>query len=211
MPSWPTRLIAGSSTAHRHGSAPAADKAETRGQRQGPRSDLTEISSHGAPPANAHRSSPDSPAAKTSSSYRPRSAHARSLSNPFPTLFGAGKRPDKGTGASKNVVDVETTDDESEWDAVGVEIGARRTGSAREAGRPSDVDRNTKTGRCMTCDSAVRWSLSATSIKCTVCSTINDFTPRVHGPSRTPQSGDASNSAHTGVTPRRRSRIDSFT
>ena len=99
--------------------------------------------------------SPDSRAGKLN--------HSRSFSHPFPSIFGskkADKRPKQGSP-------FEGTRD-ARHDAFS------NKQSAVENSLPRD-DRQPMTGRCMTCDSTVRWPHGLKVFRCTTCLTINDL------------------------------------
>lgn len=50
-----------------------------------------------------------------------------------------------------------------------------RSGSSNSA--KAQEDRDLRTGKCMTCDSMVRWPKALAVFRCSVCVTINDLTP----------------------------------
>jgi E3 ubiquitin-protein ligase HECTD2 len=81
-------------------------------------------------------------------------SHSRSLSHPFPLLF---------TGRRKAPAAGESTDDDA---------------SLRH-GHGKDPDKDLVAGKCMTCDSMVRWPRELLVFRCTVCLTINDLRPVV--------------------------------
>lgn len=100
--------------------------------------------------------------------------HSRSLSHPFPSIFG------KKRSVKKN------TFDEDENDPGGYSNGqsptksgsGQSTGSSKNPPRlPSKGDREPVTGQCMTCDSTVRWPQGLKVYRCTTCLTINDLEP----------------------------------
>ncbi|RDL40376.1 putative ubiquitin-protein ligase E3A [Venustampulla echinocandica] len=110
------------------------------------------------------------PSNGTATTSNPRRAtHGRSMSHPFPSLFPGKKKQlsDKAGGPG-----FESTDDDS--------------GSSHFAQNPSPIssirqgklpDRDLTTGKCMTCDSLVRWPKELKVFRCTVCLTINDLKP----------------------------------
>ncbi|CAG8971230.1 hypothetical protein HYALB_00001394 [Hymenoscyphus albidus] len=106
--------------------------------------------------------------ASSSKPTRTASNHGRSMSHPFPSFFpGKKKRHDDGVGGNG----LDSTDDDL---------------SGSSPMRPQKLERNAKqkvpekdltTGKCMTCDSMVRWPKNLGVFRCTVCLTINDLKP----------------------------------
>jgi E3 ubiquitin-protein ligase HECTD2 len=92
------------------------------------------------------------------------SRHGRSMSHPFPTLFQSKKK----RNGDKATVGVDSTDEDQP---------SGKPSPASKTTRVSDLD--LMTGRCMTCDSMVRWPKGLVVFRCTVCMTINDLKPRV--------------------------------
>ena len=100
--------------------------------------------------------------------------HSRSLSHPFPSIFG------KKRSVKKN------TFDEDESDQNGHTNGQSPTkdsvvpasSSSKNMLRISNkAEREPVTGQCMTCDSTVRWPQGLKVYRCTTCLTINDLEP----------------------------------
>lgn len=93
--------------------------------------------------------------------------HNRSFSHPFPSIFGS-KRSDKkhtvrsdadtASGGSRDM-----QQDGSNGKAPAIENPSQRG------------DRQPVTGKCMTCDSTVRWPQGLKVFRCTTCLTINDL------------------------------------
>lgn len=90
--------------------------------------------------------------------------HARSLSHPFPALFAGRKK----LGGEAPVDD-----------ALPPAAQSRSAAAPSTTPKPSTrvLDRDLVTGKCMTCDSMVRWPKELLVFRCTVCSTINDLQP----------------------------------
>jgi E3 ubiquitin-protein ligase HECTD2 len=84
--------------------------------------------------------------------------HGRSMSHPFPSLFAGRRKLDGGAA-----VPGESTDDDA--------------GSASPSPRAKVPDGELVSGKCMTCDSMVRWPRELMVFRCTVCLTINDLKP----------------------------------
>lgn len=103
--------------------------------------------------------------------------HSRSVSNPFPSLFGSGGGT--GTGAGKR--GIRRGDDElgssvnADADAHS-KMANKTTASARKNTGPQD-EGDFVTGSCATCDSTVRWPRHLDVYRCTVCQMVNDLKP----------------------------------
>ncbi len=95
-------------------------------------------------------------------------SHGRSMSHPFPSLFSGKKRQ----GESAAVSGFDSTDDDL-ISPVAVRNAAYNTNTPKQ----NVPDKDLKTGRCMTCDSMVRWPKDLKVFRCTVCLTINDLQP----------------------------------
>ena len=141
------------------------------------------------------------PAAPSTVMQSGRHGHGRSISHPFPSIFGAGKKSERD-GHKGRVLDAgDSTDDEIIADGEGPMPNSSpiRSGSHyRKA-----VDRETTSGRCMTCDSTVRWPKELTVFRCTICLTINDLQPKPpDGPdSRAPWSMAGETTTKATATP----------
>jgi len=94
-------------------------------------------------------------------------SHGRSMSHPFPSLFSAKKKRHGETAAAG----FESTDDDGSSHNVAQYI------AQHPAGKQRVPDKDLMTGKCMTCDSMVRWPKELTVFRCTVCLTINDLKP----------------------------------
>jgi E3 ubiquitin-protein ligase HECTD2 len=90
------------------------------------------------------------------------------MSHPFPSLFSGKKKRQGGTAEA---IGFESTDDELMTpDVAGYTTPTSNT-------RLKVPDKDLTTGRCMTCDSMVRWPKDLKVFRCTVCMTINDLRP----------------------------------
>lgn len=99
------------------------------------------------------------------------SSHTRSMSHPFPSLFTSKK---SGSGKKSRDLGAESGDD------AGVVSPAlvRQTAQNPTAKQQVKVaDKDLTTGKCITCDSMVRWPKELKVFRCTVCLTINDLKP----------------------------------
>ena len=101
-------------------------------------------------------------------------SHTRSFSHPFPSIFG-GRKPDKkSNGNKKTGHSIETTDDDSSMNDERLHLSPPR----RPSRKPSvNSDKQPVTGKCMTCDSIVRWPQGLKVYRCSICLTINDLEP----------------------------------
>lgn len=127
-------------------------------------------------------SSSDSESAAPSKQSRPsRPSHGRSLSHPFPSLFGTWKKKhDHPPGPGE-------ADSDSSGDEMGMPRPEGSSSRSRDDRRPSATEY--MSGSCMTCGTLLRWPKHLSMFKCTVCVTINDVRPvvepwRPDGPSR---------------------------
>ncbi|KAK5101614.1 putative E3 ubiquitin-protein ligase [Lithohypha guttulata] len=98
--------------------------------------------------------------------------HTRSLSHPFPLFFG-GKRSEKKPTPRDDEID-SSEDGSLHPTGSGSKIRiAQRNGSKRVA----SATKQPATGKCMTCDSTVRWPQDLKVFRCSTCLTINDLEP----------------------------------
>ena len=168
MPPWPSRLHLGPSTAGHSTSRTkgivSKDTTHTDNRLEGHLHDQPLL---GVPVLDSSDSIVPSPPKQ-----KPR--HGRSHSNPFSSIFGNGKKPEK-------VVDAEVQDDiidktsrlhfvlsgsPSKDHLTGVNSGSRK-----------DEETDFMTGRCSTCDSPMKWPKHVKSYRCQICLMINDLKP----------------------------------
>ncbi|EHY53349.1 putative E3 ubiquitin-protein ligase [Exophiala dermatitidis] len=118
-----------------------------------------------------------------------KSNHARSFSHPFPSLFGSKKSDkknnvrgdgDSNSGSGRR----DTRPEESNSKVASAESAAHRGGQF-------------VTGRCITCDSTVRWPHDLKVFRCTTCLTINDLEDNT-------ENRATSSTAGPGVSPPRK-------
>ena len=96
-----------------------------------------------------------------------RPGHSRSLSHPFPSLFGSKRRTQSSVGQAAPPQSLREDEDKmsrSEWST-----------QRNPGGRSGSVD--FMNGNCMTCATLVRWPKDLPVFKCTICATINDLGP----------------------------------
>ena len=101
--------------------------------------------------------------------------HSRSFSHPFPSFFHGGRKSDKKNPLKFDNKAYDTTDDDTSINGD----SARRNGDGEALSRNSSQKRNNEpvTGKCMTCDSTVRWPQGLKVYRCTTCTTINVLEP----------------------------------
>lgn len=105
--------------------------------------------------------------ASASASQNRRRSHARSTSQPFPSLMNsnAHRKPEKKFTKRDFGLDLDFDFDDDGPAAVGLDH-ARNTGD------------DTVTGKCITCNSTCRWPRNVQVFRCTICLTVNDLEPR---------------------------------
>ncbi|KAF4333720.1 other hect domain protein [Fusarium beomiforme] len=124
--------------------------------------------------ANADSSSDESdlhPTRPPSSKPR-RPQHTRSMSQPFPSLFGSKKKRQNSVGAPPP--DLGFADDDTEMPRQAPKTHVRNSSHTRNGHVGS---KDFATGNCMTCGSLVRWPRELKVFKCTICTTVNDLEP----------------------------------
>ncbi|KAL2007818.1 hypothetical protein VTN00DRAFT_7800 [Thermoascus crustaceus] len=99
-----------------------------------------------------------------------RRTHSRSLSNPFPSLFSSSRKGDKKV-SKRDFLDSSDDDDDVTY------APDPRSGSPRKLSQHGAPTEDFLTGKCMTCDSTVRWPRGLKVFRCTVCLTVNDLEP----------------------------------
>jgi E3 ubiquitin-protein ligase HECTD2 len=165
MPPWSNRLLSGSS---RNELGPSTINSNPTSPGRSTRLSETEIleNAYGIPslPPPPHASYG---ASNTSKPTRTPS-HGRSMSHPFPSLFSGKKRR---TADSAGAAGFESTDDDT------ASPDAARDNSQTPTSKQKVPDKDLTTGKCMTCDSMVRWPKNLKVFRCTVCLTINDLIP----------------------------------
>lgn len=159
MAPWSNRLLSPSSRNDSSSSTPsAASPAQPRG---GPtrvtEADILE-NAYGIPTL-----------ARPSQSPSKGRSHGRSMSHPFPSIFSGRK---KKQGDTTELGGLESTDDEKVPPVL-----ARNTALNPTAKQAKVPDKDLMTGKCMTCDSMVRWPKELKVFRCTVCLMINDLKP----------------------------------
>lgn len=163
MPTWPARLHLGSSTPNNPplGSKSAAPKSQ-RYQEQ-PLGNTHQTSSlHGLP-------IPSTASLDTSrSSEKPR--HERSHSHPFPSIFSGGRKAEKAVEADRDALEIL---DGSPMLSPG--HASKDYMTPANVNTSQNGEQDFKTGKCITCDSLVRWPKHLDVFRCTVCLMVNDL------------------------------------
>lgn len=157
MPPWPSRLLS-PNTRHEEvqNSTPSKSDSPARPRPRVTEADIIDNAYgiptlQGSPQVNRNASGTIKPIGTPN--------HTRSMSHPFPALFsGKKKRPGESAGA----FGLESDDDFA---------------AQKSAGKQKVQDKDLKTGKCMTCDSMVRWPKELSCFRCSVCFTINDLKP----------------------------------
>lgn len=161
MPSWPARLHLGS-PALGPGPKSRAPKSPPYREDQVAENTYHDQPLHGVPViASAGTSSPSRP------------SHGRSYSHPFPSIFGSGKKAEK-------ITDLEYNDDALETLAESPIVSTGLASKDHMAANGTSLQNGEKdlvTGKCITCDSLVRWPRHLDVFRCTVCLMVNDLKP----------------------------------
>jgi E3 ubiquitin-protein ligase HECTD2 len=120
--------------------------------------------------------------------------HGRSISHPFPSIFGGGSRKEKKHSDKSGGGDFESTDDEA-----GKKPGRGSPQRNANAGSNPVSEKDLVLGRCMTCDSQVRWPRGLKTFRCTVCLAINDLEPFNDPPTSTPAKCEAESYSEVNI------------
>lgn len=162
MPTWPTRLFSGIS-APSSSSTLGQSWTEGGSQDDRPRGGAQTVMPLRSPPLSASRNQNGNSVAR-----RP-SQHGRSISHPFPSIFGSGKKRNPKEDEVENVVDAKTLLVGSPGTQVTDPVGFSRLDSAHA----EEVEM--MSGKCATCDCQVRWPRHLDAFRCTVCLMVNDL------------------------------------
>ena len=123
--------------------------------------------------------------------------HGRSFSHPFP-FFGTGSRRSQKRVHPKNKIGVDSTDDDS------IDDGQSNRSPNVQLRKPcGTASSEPMTGRCIACDSAVRWPRELRVFRCTICLTVNDLEPSQET-SQQPLSSSQNNAHASFAVPRKR-------
>ncbi|GLB03812.1 putative E3 ubiquitin-protein ligase [Aspergillus tubingensis] len=101
-----------------------------------------------------------------------RRGHSRSVSHPFPSPFG-GMTKRRNRSISKKDNFLFDSDDEDD-DEVTYLPDPNSSSPRKGAARPTPSDEMTS-GKCMVCNSTVRWPRNLKVFRCTECLTVNDL------------------------------------
>ena len=190
MPSWHTRLPLASPAASSPSSRPTS-----RGLRSPPYhaqqvDKFEDLPLHGVPIITSTDS-----IAPSHQGHRAR--HERSHSHPFPSIFGSGRRTDREVEIDDQD---EIIDDFYKPPILSPGLASKDYMSSTSGVQAHTAEKDLMTGKCSTCDSAVRWPRQLGVFRCTVCLMINDMKPAagVLGDGR---AAEASNPSHTCAKP----------
>ena len=159
MPYWPARLHLGSS-------APSPSPKSRATKSPPDREDQVEDPTyqdqplHGVPVIALAGASSPSP-----------SRHGRSYSHPFPSIFGSGKK-------AENIFEINHSNDalkvltESPFVSTGLAFKDHMAANGTSLQNGENI---LVTGKCITCDSLVRWPRHLDVFRCTVCLMVNDL------------------------------------
>ena len=163
MPSWPPRLYLGPPTP---GSGPNPG---ARGLNCAPyHEDLTRVDTYHNPPLHGVPV-----IALTSSSGPSRPNHGRSHSHPFPSIFGTENKEENLYDPDRNDIALETLA-EAPFLPSGL---ATKDYMITSGTSVQDGEKDLVIGKCITCNSLVRWPRRLNVFRCTVCLTVNDLKP----------------------------------
>lgn len=162
MPTWPTRLFSGTFAPN---NSPSLGQVLTEGGSQDDRlrGGAQSVMPLRIPPLSTSKNQNGNPVAR-----RP-SQHGRSISHPFPSIFGSGKKRNAKEDEVENVIDAKTLLVGSPGTRVTDQAGFSRLDSAHT----EEVEMTS--GNCATCDCQVRWPRHLDVFRCTVCLMINDL------------------------------------
>lgn len=173
MPTWPSRILPSTSSPSSHSNPvhappPPPPSSAHRNPIDVNRTAITAIDYNvpilfptGAPAATTTTNTSASP------SRNRRQLHARSTSQPFPSLMNsnASRKPEKTFTKRDFGLDLDFDFEDDGVSAIGLD-------QARSAGDEM------VTGKCITCNSTCRWPRHVQTFRCTVCLTVNDLVPR---------------------------------
>ena len=163
MPSWPTRLFLGSSSSSQSQKHPQTPR-EVASQVDRPGGATRPVTPLKSPPFATSSNYEASPASRRASH------HGRSVSHPFPSIFGSGRKWNARQDEDRNVVDAKTLHVGSPGAQLPDQAGSSQLNSAQ------NEEAELISGRCATCDAHVRWPRHLDVFRCTVCLMINDQT-----------------------------------
>lgn len=178
MPSWPSRFLSGTSNSNNRSPASAATRCDDTPPHRQFLEAAVEGDSFGFAPSRRQRTFSGASSSSTSPVQRP-SGHGRSISHPFPSLFGGGKKAEMKAvvmaegGRNATGIDLDPSDKEVSKTVHGPGRSILGTPSKRRIAQQSDTD--LVTGRCATCDSMVRWPGHLDVYRCSTCLMINDL------------------------------------
>ncbi|KAI9820632.1 MAG: putative E3 ubiquitin-protein ligase [Pycnora praestabilis] len=176
MPSWPARLLSNNSFTNATFSTAPPSTSDNLPTKRRQETDCAEPGRYIEGVPTLHPSLYAAPPTSGTSPPRQTSRHGRSISHPFPSLFGGTKK----TAATDDAgLGFDSTDDELIAAGHGPPYTSPSKGGQNKPQKPTDKDFTT--GRCMTCDSLVRFPKDLKVFRCTICLMINDLKPAIIG------------------------------
>lgn len=115
--------------------------------------------------------------ASTGASSSSRPGHGRSHSHPLPSMFGTGNRAEKIT---ELVFSDDIPETLNESPSTSTKLASKDHKAANKAANGTLLqsgENHLVTGKCVTCDSRVRWPRHLNVFRCTVCLMVNDMKP----------------------------------
>ena len=171
MPSWSARFLPSAPISSRPGSSP--NRLQQSGTPYEPATRSYSI------PSLEQLSGGNIPAGTEPSLNESR--HGRSNSHPFPFIFKSGNREERKGIVERNATASELNDGPRHATGHGKPGGSPPKAGYKASSQQTDT--GLITGRCMTCDSLVRWPRRLKVFRCTICLTINDLKLSMSQPS----------------------------
>lgn len=177
MPPWPSRILPSTSSPSSHSNQVTASPSTHRNPNETDRSAFFAID------YNVPVLLPTAPTATMTTAERTRrQSHARSNSQPFPSLMNGSllRKPEKKIINREFAADLED-------DTTGL----------NQSRNPGDDMVN---GKCMTCNSTCRWPKNVQVFRCMICLTVNDLEPHPVS-ARTERHNDVDDDLHPPPPP----------
>ncbi len=164
MPSWPSRLLLGTSAPSNTPPTPHSPGHESPPGR------------HGQHKTTSRREAPISAPTNASSSSSPNRpvVHSRSLSHPFTTPINEDRRTNNKVKGRDEFDGLENIGDNTSDISSGF---SRDHMFAGHSGSLQHDELELVTGKCATCGSLVRWPKSVDVFRCSACLMVNDLSP----------------------------------
>lgn len=171
MPSWSSRQNSSPSTS----SSNAAPSSFSTPSHHGTKRNVSSPFDYTLPPL--YSTTPTAPG---------RRAHSRSISHPFPSIRSGANKKGEVPISKRDFLESDDDDDDGDDEDGVTYISDPRSKSPRKHPPGWTPAEEFVAGKCMTCDSTVRWPRLLKVYRCTVCLTVNDLEPcpdsQDHGP-----------------------------